>query len=83
MPTGPFKQLGVWEVKEHNGLTPKGGASAKITIVKATDKFIKFTRKCAEFDPKGARLRHGKVRRWAPGVYRASVGCFQHVEVKV
>lgn len=83
MPTGPFASLGTWNVFEHDGSVPKTGASAKITIVKATRKWIKYTRKCSRNDPLGKNIQHGKVFRWDAKTYRVSVGGFQHVQASV
>lgn len=83
MPTGPFQCCGRWRVYEHDGSTPRTGPSAHITIVKATRSYVKYTRKCQRFDPKGERLCHGRVYQPTLGVYRVSVGNFQHVESRV
>jgi len=80
MPTGPFKSMGQWQVYEHDGTKPTSGPSSMITIVRATKKWIKYTRKDHRCDPQGTRLRHGKVSNWGNGVYRVSVGSFQHIE---
>ena len=81
MPTGPFASLGKWNVFEHDGSVPKTGPSATITIVKATRKWIKYTRKCSRNDPLGKRIQHGKVYRcWNTKTFRVSVGGFQHVQ---
>ena len=72
MPTGPFRSLGAWPVLAHDG-TPSERL-ARITIVKATHAWIKYTR-CDT----GARLHHGKI--WRDECMRAcvSVGGFQYV----
>lgn len=79
MPTGPFAALGTWPIFEHDGSTPRTGAASRLTIVKATRKYIKYTRKCARLDPKGERVHHGKVYRWDTRTFRVSVGGFQHI----
>lgn len=78
MPTGPFAALGKWPIFEHDGSVPRTGPQSHLTILKATRKYIKYTRKCARYDPKGERIRHGKVY-WANDSYRVSVGMFQHI----
>ena len=83
MPTGPFAALGKWSIFEHDGSKPRTGAVPMLTIVKATHKYIKYTRKCARFDPKGERVHHGKVYRWDACTYRVSVGGFQHIAATV
>jgi hypothetical protein len=80
MPTGPFKSLGKWQVYEHDGSKPTSGPSSKVTIVRATKKWIKYTRKDHAIDPMGTRMRHGKVHEGVYGVYRVSVGSYQHIE---
>ena len=80
MPTGPFQAMGKWQVYEHDGTEPTSGPSSKVTIVRATKKWIKYTRKDHRVDPMGTRMRHGKVSGWGYGVYRVSVGSYQHIE---
>lgn len=80
MPTGPFAALGVWPVLEHDGSTPRSGPSSMVTIVKATRKYVKYTRKCERLDPTGERVRHGRVYRVGTRTFRVSVGGFQHIE---
>ena len=82
MPTGPFKSMGQWQVYEDDGSKPTSGPSWKITIVRATKKWIKYTRKDHAVDPQGTRLRHGKVRYCGYGVCRVSVGSYQHIEAE-
>ena len=79
MPTGPFAALGKWPIFEHDGSIPRTGPQTHLTIVKATRKFIKYTRKCARYDPDGKRVHHGKVYRWDEGNWRVSVGMYQHI----
>jgi hypothetical protein len=83
MPTGPFAALGTWPVYQHDGSTPRTGATPKVIITKATRKYIKYTRKCARTDPRGQRVHHGKVYYFAPHTYRVSVGAFCHIEAQV
>lgn len=83
MPTGPFAALGKWIVHEHDGTLPRTGDATTLTIVKATKRYIKFTRKSARFDPKGERIRHGKVYRADSHTFRVSVGSFQHIEANI
>ena len=83
MPTGPFAALGTWSVCEHDGSTPRQGSVSKLTIVKATHKYIKYRRKCARHDPEGERLHHGKVCRWDARTFRVFVGKYQHIEATV
>ena len=83
MPTGPFASLGVWPIFEHDGLALRTGATPRLTIVKATRKFVKYTRKCARYDPKGERIHHAKVYRWDARTFRVSVGNFQHIEAVI
>ena len=80
MPTGPFAALGTWTVFEHDGSLPIMGPAPRVTIVKATRKWIKYTRKCARHDPLGERLHHGKVYHWDAKTYRVSIGGFQHIQ---
>ena len=80
MPTGPFAALGAWPILEHNGSVPRTGATPTLTIVKATIKYIKYTRKCARHDPSGKRIHHGKVLRWGARSVRVSVGGFQYIQ---
>ena len=82
MPTGPFSAMGKWNVQEHDGEIPSWGSSPKVTIVKATRTYIKYTRKCSRYDPKGEQIRHGKVRRYDATTHRVSVGNFQHIEAR-
>lgn len=82
MPTGPFATLGTWPILRHDGLMPTTGVS-RLTIVKATRNYIKYTLKCAKLDPKGERVHHGKVWRWDKRTFRVSVGGFQHIEATV
>jgi len=82
MPTGPFAALGMWPVLEHDGSTPRTGAAPRVRIVKATRKYIKYTRKCQRHDPKGERVRHGKIFMRNAQTYAVSVGSFQHVQAK-
>jgi len=84
MPTGPFKAMGQWQV---HGAT--GGPSCKVTIVRATKKWIKYTlkdhsgaRRAAARASAAARLRHGKVHRW-PGpreLYHVYISDSQYIE---
>lgn len=80
MPTGPFAALGTWNVFEHDGSIPKTGAAPKLTIVKATKKWIKYQRKCHD---SAEDLHHGKVYRWDAHTFRVSVGNFQHIQAQV
>ena len=80
MPTGPFAALGAWAVLEHDGSEPRSGSSSIVTILRATRKYVKYTRKCARHDPMGERVRHGKVYRADARTFRVSVGGFQHIE---
>ena len=80
MPTGPFAALGKWRVVECDGSTPRHGPASKVTIVKATRKYIKYKRVCARTDPRGERVRHAKVVRWGLHTYRAFIGSYQHIE---
>ena len=80
MRTGPFSALGKWPVFAHDGSRPCTGAGSSVVIVRATKKYVKYTRRCASYDPKGERVRHGKVIRWDAGTFRVSVGGFQHIQ---
>lgn len=77
MPTGPFAALGTWPIFDHDGSTPRIGAASTLTILKATRKYIKYTRGDSK------RENHGKVYRWEKRTYRVSVGFFQYIVAKV
>ena len=75
MPTGPFRKLGVFHVVDAYGNTPTSGSSTKITVVKATSKYIKYTRKDARF-PK-SKIHHAKVKYDVNNKWVAYLGNFQ------
>ena len=79
MPTGPFAALGKWPIFQDDGSMPRTGPASHLTIVKATRKYIKYTRKCKHLDPNGEDVRHGKVYRWDIHTFRVSVGGFQYI----
>ena len=82
MPTGPFAAMGQWQVYNHDGTIPSSGPSPKVTIVKATRTYIKYTRKCKRLDPKGERIHHGKIWHYDKKTVRVSLGGFQHIKAR-
>ena len=80
MPTGPFRNLGTFDVKDHNGNVPENGPSSKIKIVKATSKYIKYTRKDArKLNPV---IHHARVQYTGNGTWTAHLGGFQTISIQ-
>ena len=80
MPTGPFRNLGTFEIKDHQGNVPKNGPSSKIKIVKATSKYIKYTRKDASrINPV---IHHAKIQYAGNGTWIAHLGGFQTISIR-
>ena len=75
--TGPFGAMGKWQVYNRDGTK----SSSKVTIVRATEKWIMYKRK-DRADPKGTLVREGTVSEWGYGVYRVAIGNFQYIEAE-
>ena len=83
MPTGPFAALGTWAVYASDGSTPLTGPPPNIVIIKATRKYIKYTRKCARYDSWCQKVHHGKVYQYDARIYRVSVGSYCYIEARI
>ena len=80
MPTGPFRALGTFVVKDHQGNVPQTGPSSNIKVVKSTSNYIKYIRKDAsKLNPV---IHHAKVKYTGQGVWVAHLGAFQTISVK-
>ena len=80
MPTGPFRSLGTFDVKDHHGNIPSNGPSSKIKIIKATTQFIKYTRTDARrLNPV---IHHAKIQYVGNKTWVAHLGGFETVSVK-
>lgn len=78
MPTGPFRNMGIHMVREHDGKVITLGASSRVTIIKATNKYIKYTRKDTRFPNK---IHHAKIFYRGNGKWMASMGNFCYIEI--
>jgi len=78
--TGPFAQLGTWSIYSDTN-SSKLTASSKLKIVKATRKYINYTRKCMRYDPKGHIIRRGKIYSWYNS-YRVDLGSYEYITVE-